>query len=157
MISLSSATMDLGGQSGKETLAGIGNGSSLWDWGTAPIGHVVEGNNLIAGVRIDSRDMSVMETPLQATGMDHTGSIAPLVSDGSGIRPIAPLVSGDSEIEPIAPSESSQEEFTIWETCVWGGNSEMSNLEEKSFKSKNGVFDAKAFKSPTEAEFPRVY
>ena len=129
----------------------------MWDWGTAPIGHVVEGNNLIAGVRIDSRDMSVMETPLQATGMDHTGSIAPLVLDGSWIRPMTPLVSGDSEIEPIASSESSQEEFTIWETCEWGGYSEMSNLEEKSFKSKNGVFDVKAFKLPTEAEFPRVY
>ena len=83
LVSLSSAVIELGGQSGKDTLASIETGTGLWNWGSVPFGHVVDDDELIAGAAIDPLDMSTMETPLQALGMDKAGSIAPLLSSGS--------------------------------------------------------------------------
>ncbi|MDD4776254.1 MAG: hypothetical protein PHG75_07065 [Syntrophomonas sp.] len=82
LISLSSAVVELGGQSGKDVLNSIESGSSLWNWGSAPLGHVVDDSQLISGVRKNPMDMSIMETPLQTQGLDSSGLIAPVVFSG---------------------------------------------------------------------------
>ena len=51
LVPLSSAVADLSGQSGKDALNSIESGSSLWNWGSAPLGHVVDDSQLISGVR----------------------------------------------------------------------------------------------------------
>jgi len=61
--------MELGGQAGKDVLIGLGSGTGLWDWGEAPLGHIINDNKLIAGSRIIPEDISFMETPLQASGI----------------------------------------------------------------------------------------
>ena len=80
MVPLSSAVVDLSGQSGKDALNSIESGSGLWNWGSAPLGHVVDDSQLISGVRKDPGDISTMETPLQAQGLDSGGEIAPIMS-----------------------------------------------------------------------------
>ena len=47
MVPLSSAVVDLSGQSGQNALNSIESGSGLWNWGSAPFGHVLVGNELI--------------------------------------------------------------------------------------------------------------
>lgn len=89
LVSLSSAVVDLSGQSGKDVLNSIQTGSGLWNWGSEPMGHVVDDNELISGVRKDPRDISSMETPLQAQGVDKSGLIAPLLF--SGFDDMSPL------------------------------------------------------------------
>ena len=81
MVPLSSAVADLSGQSGQNALNSIESGSGLWNWGSAPLGHVVDDSQLISGVRKDPGDISTMETPLQAQGLDSGGEIAPIMSD----------------------------------------------------------------------------
>lgn len=80
MVPLSSAVVDLSGQSGRDALNSFESGSSLWNWGSAPLGHVVNDSQLISGVRKDPGDISTMETPLQAQGLDSGGEIAPIMS-----------------------------------------------------------------------------
>jgi len=80
IVPLSSAVVDLSGQSGQNALNSIESGSSLWDWGSAPLGHVVDDSQLISGVRKNPGDISTMETPLQAQGLDSGGEIAPIMS-----------------------------------------------------------------------------
>ena len=89
LISLSSAVVELGGQSGKDVLNSIESGSSLWNWGSAPLGHVVDDSQLVSGVRKNPGDISAMETPLQAQGLNSIGLIAPIV------------ISGFDEMQPI--------------------------------------------------------
>jgi len=82
MVSLASATVELGGQSGKDVLISIGNGTGLWDWGEAPLGHIINDSKLIAGSWIVPEDRSSMQTPLQASGMGQEGSAnAPYVNN----------------------------------------------------------------------------
>lgn len=80
IVPLSSAVVDLSGQSGQNALNSIESGSSLWNWGSAPLGHVVDDSQLISGVRKNPGDISTMETPLQAQGLDSGGEIAPIMS-----------------------------------------------------------------------------
>ena len=80
MVPLSFAVVDLSGQSGQNALNSIESGSSLWNWGSAPLGHVVDDSQLLSGVRKDPGDISTMETPLQAQGLDSGGEIAPIMS-----------------------------------------------------------------------------
>jgi hypothetical protein len=47
MVPLSSAVADLSGQSGENVLSSIESGRGLWNWGSAPFGHVLVGNELI--------------------------------------------------------------------------------------------------------------
>ena len=85
---LSSAVVDLSGQSGKDVLNSIESGSSLWNWGSSPLGHVVDDSQLISGVRKDPGDISIMETPLQVQGSDSSGMIAPIMSGFSDMQPL---------------------------------------------------------------------
>lgn len=48
LLSIASA-VELGGQAGKDTLASLGSGCGLWDWGAAPIGKIADNGSLIAG------------------------------------------------------------------------------------------------------------
>ena len=80
IVPLSSAVVDLSGQSGQNALNSIESGSGLWNWGSAPLGHVVDDSQLISGVRKNPGDISTMETPLQAQGLDSGGEIAPIMS-----------------------------------------------------------------------------
>ena len=80
IVPLSFAVVDLSGQSGQNALNSIESGSGLWNWGSAPLGHVVDDSQLISGVRKDPGDISTMETPLQAQGLDSGGEIAPIMS-----------------------------------------------------------------------------
>jgi len=82
LVPLSSAVADLSGQSGRDALNSIEPGSSLWNWGSAPLGHVVDDSQLISGVRKNPMDISIMETPLQTQGLDSSGLIAPVVFSG---------------------------------------------------------------------------
>jgi len=77
---LSSAVVDLSGQSGQNALNSIESGSGLWNWGSVPLGHVINDSQLISGVRKNPGDISTMETPLQAQGLDSGGEIAPIMS-----------------------------------------------------------------------------
>ena len=106
LISLSSAIVELGGQSGKDVLNSIESGSSLWNWGSEPLGHVLVGNELISGVQRDPMDISTIETPLQAQGMDRGSFIVPIVF--SGFDDMSPLRSapGGSTSVFKAPSEA---------------------------------------------------
>ncbi|MEI8003023.1 MAG: hypothetical protein WCG94_01680 [Methanothrix sp.] len=75
LVSLTTATVELGGQAGKYTLADIGNETGLWGWGGSPLGHIINDSELIAGFLITPMDRSSMETPLQAGGMmNESGS-----------------------------------------------------------------------------------
>ena len=80
MVPLSSAVADLSGQSGRDAFNRIESGSGLWNWGSSPLGHVVDDDKLISGVRKNPGDISAMETPLQAQGLDSGGEIAPIIS-----------------------------------------------------------------------------
>ena len=82
LVPLSSAVADLSGQFGRDALNSIEPGSSLWNWGSAPLGHVVDDSKLISGVRKNPMDISIMETPLQTQGLDSSGLIAPVVFSG---------------------------------------------------------------------------
>ncbi len=73
LVSLTSATVELGGQAGKDVLIGLGNGTGLWNWGEAPLGHIINDSKLIAGAWINPGDRSSMETPLQASVMGEGG------------------------------------------------------------------------------------
>lgn len=130
MVPLSSAVVDLSGQSGRDALNSIESGSSLWNWGSAPLGHVVDDSQLISGVRKDPGDISTMETPLQAQGLDSGGEIAPIMSDFS--------------IGQIPTSAANNG----WIETSFRGYDDMQPLDKKEFKS---------FKAPTVAQFPRVY
>ncbi|VVB70273.1 Uncharacterised protein [uncultured archaeon] len=44
-----------------------------------------------------------------------------------------------------------------WLPCCSGGFADMNYLDRKPFKSATGVFDCSCFKTPTEAQFKRVY
>jgi hypothetical protein len=45
-----------------------------------------------------------------------------------------------------------------WLPCCFGGFADMSYYDrEKTFKSAKGIFDCTCFKTPTQAQFPRVY
>ena len=80
MVPLSSAVADLSGQSGRDALSSIESGGNLWNWGSSPLGHVVDDSQLLSGVRKNPGDISIMETPLQAQGLDSGGEIAPIMS-----------------------------------------------------------------------------
>ncbi len=69
LVSLTTATVELGGQAGKDALADIGNETGLWGWGGSPLGHIINDSELIAGALITPMDRSSMETPLQAGDM----------------------------------------------------------------------------------------
>ena len=86
MVPLSSAVVDLSGQSGQNALNSIESGSGLWNWGSAPLGHVVDDSQLISGVRKNPGDISTMETPLQAQGLDSGSEIAPIISGYDNIQ-----------------------------------------------------------------------
>jgi len=86
MVPLSSAVADLSGQSGRDALSSIESGSSLWNWGSSPLGHVINDSQLLSGVRKDPGDISIMETPLQAQGLDSGGEIAPIISGYDNIQ-----------------------------------------------------------------------
>ncbi|MBP7071362.1 MAG: hypothetical protein KBA97_09835 [Methanothrix sp.] len=134
---LSSAVVDLSGQSGKDVLSSIESGSGLWNWGSVPLGHVVNDSQLLPGVRKDPRDISTMETPLQAQGSDSSGLIAPIMSGFS-----------DGQTPTQAANNG-------WIPIV-SGYDDMNPMDKKAFKSPTGVFDL-SFKGPTIAQFPRVY
>jgi len=138
MVPLSSAVVDLSGQSGQNALNSIESGSGLWNWGSAPLGHVVDDSQLISGVRKDPGDISTMETPLQAQGLDSGGEIAPIMSDFS--------------IGQIPTSAANKGCIA----CVFGYD-DMNPIDKKPFKSATGIFDGTPFKAPTVAQFPRVY
>ena len=137
MVPLSFAVVDLSGQSGQNALNSIESGSGLWNWGSAPLGHVVNDSQLISGVRKDPGDISTMETPLQAQGLDSGGEIAPIMSDFSVGQVPTPAVNNG------------------W--IVFSGYDDMQPLDKKAFKTATGVFDCTCFKEPTVAQFPRVY
>ncbi|OQB27426.1 MAG: hypothetical protein BWY13_00167 [Euryarchaeota archaeon ADurb.Bin190] len=86
MVPLSSAVADLSGQSGRDALSSIESGSSLWNWGSSPLGHVINDSQLLSGVRKDPGDISIMETPLQAQGLDSGGETAPIISGYDNIQ-----------------------------------------------------------------------
>jgi hypothetical protein len=113
LVSMASATVELGGQSGKDVLIGIGNGTGLWDWGEAPLGHIINDSKLIAGSWIVPEDRSSMQTPLQASGM------------GQGGFANAPYVNNIAF--------------------------ELSTLDNKPYKSAEGVFDSTCFRPPMKA------
>ena len=73
LVPLSSAVVELGGQSGKDVLVSIQTGSGLWNWGSVPLGHALNGNELISGGQRYPMDISAMETPLQAQVIDSGG------------------------------------------------------------------------------------
>jgi hypothetical protein len=131
LFSLTSATVELGGQAGKDVLIGIGSGTGLWNWGEAPSGHIISDSKLIAGARIVPGDRSSMETPLQASGMGE-GSLAnaPYVND----------IAFDNTFIPI----------------TFGGYLTLNPPYDNSFKGGGGVFDITCFRGPNENEFPRV-
>ena len=130
MVPLSSAVADLSGQSGRDALSSIESGSSLWTWGSAPLGHVVDDSQLISGVRKDPGDISTMETPLQAQRLDSGGEVAPIMSDFSVGQTPTPAANNG------------------WIETSFRGFADMQPLDKKEFKS---------FKAPTVAQFPRVY
>jgi len=88
MVPLSSAVADLSGQSGRDAFNRIESGSGLWNWGSSPLGHVVDDDKLISGVRKNPGDISAMETPLQAQGLDSGGEIAPIISGFADMQPL---------------------------------------------------------------------
>jgi hypothetical protein len=73
LVTLSSAVVELSGQSGKDVLNSIESGSGLWNWGSVPLGHALNGNQLVSGGSRYPLDISAMETPLQAQGIDSGG------------------------------------------------------------------------------------
>jgi len=130
MVPLSSSVVDLSGQSGRDALNSIESGGSLWNWGSVPLGHVINDSQLLSGVRKDAGDISIMETPLQAQGLDSGGEIAPIMSDFSiGQTPTPATNNG-------------------WIETSFRGFADMQPLDKKEFNS---------FKAPTVAQFPRVY
>ncbi len=139
IVPLSSAVADLSGQSGKDALNSIESGSGLWNWGSAPLGHVVDDSQLVSGVRKNPGDISIMETPLQAQGSNSGGLISPIMSGFSDGQTPAPAVNNG------------------WIETSFEGFDDMQPLDKTVFKSATGVFDCSCFKGPTVAQFPRVY
>ena len=83
LVAFASASIDLSGQAGKIALEGIqneSNQSTLWNWGSAPAGHIVNDSQLIAGAWVLPIDRSSMETPSKAVlqGGQATGA-APFI------------------------------------------------------------------------------
>ncbi len=134
LVSLAFATVELGGQAGKDVLIGIGNGGGLWDWGEVPLGHIIKDNELIAGAWIIPDDRSSMQTPLQAIGMGKGG----LAND-----PHVNEIAFDYQFVPV----------------TFGGYLELpiSYRGDLGLKGAKGIFDLTGFKGPNEYEFPRVY
>jgi len=132
LVSLTSATLELGGQAGKDVMIGLGSGTGLWDWGEAPLGHIINDSKLIAGAWINPEDRSFMETPLQASGMGDKGDFtnAPYVND---------IAFDDTYI-----------------STTFGGFT-MPTTHDNPSKGDRGVFDLTCFKRPNENEFPRTY
>ena len=163
MVPLSSAVADLSGQSGEDVLSSIESGSGLWNWGSAPLGHVVDDSQLLSGVRKDPGDISTMETPIQAQGLDSGGEIAPIMrhfSVGQTPTILAPdslkahdrIMSDVSDGQTPAPAANNGLRETSFE-----GFDDMQPLDMRELKSETGVFDCSCFKNPTVAPFPRVY
>ena len=150
MVPLSSAVADLSGQSGKDALESIESGSGLWNWGSAPLGHVVDDSQLLSGVRKDPGDISTMETPLQAQGLDSGGTIAPIMSDFSVGQTPTPAVNSVGQTSTPAANDG-------WIETSFEGFDDMQPLDKREFKSATGVFDCSCFKGPIIAPFPRVY
>jgi len=144
IVPLSSAAVDLSGLSGRDALSSIESGSGLWNWGSAPLGHVVEDSQLLSEVRKNPGDISIMETPLQAQGLDSGGMIGPIVSGFSDAS------TGISNIQ--TPHQTSPENKGL-DLTVFSGYGDMQPLD----KTATGVFDCICFKAPTVAQFPRVY
>ncbi|MDD4653527.1 MAG: hypothetical protein PHQ34_14995 [Methanothrix sp.] len=134
LVSLTSATVELGGQAGKDVLTGLGNGGGLWNWGEAPLGHIIKDSKLIAGAWIMPDDRSSMQTPLQANGIGEGG----LAND-----PDVNEISFDDTYIPI----------------IFGGylTLPISYRGDLGQKGAKGIFDIRCFKAPNENEFPRVY
>ena len=88
LVPLSSAVANLSGQSGRDALSSIESGGNLWNWGSSPLGHVVDDSQLISGVRKNPGDISIMETPLQAQGLDSGSEIAPIMSGFAYMQPL---------------------------------------------------------------------
>jgi len=103
---LSSAVVDLSGQSGKDVLSSMESGSGLWNWGSAPFGHVLVGNELISGFQRNPKDISTMETPLQAQGMDRGSFIVPIIFGGFDDMSSLKSAPGGSTSVFKAPSEA---------------------------------------------------
>jgi len=138
LVSLTSATLELGGQAGKDVMIGLGSGTGLWDWGEAPLGHIINDSKLIAGAWINPEDRSFMETPLQASGMGDKGDFtnAPYVND----------IAFDDTYIP-----------TTFIPTTFGGYLTMPTRYDNPFKGSRGVFDLTCFKRPNENEYPRTY
>ena len=125
--------MELGGQAGKDALADLGNGTGLWGWGAAPLGHIINDSELIAGALIKPMDRSSMETPLQAGGM----------MSGSGSA-------NASYANDMAFSD-------MWTPIEFGGYLTMPTSNLGDAKLASGVFDLIDFKVPSQGQFPKVY
>lgn len=86
------AAIDLRGSSGLAVLESLTNKSNqtqnadqsdLWNWGSAPIGHILQNGSMIKKSNAtNASDQSVMETPSQAMAIEN-GAISntPYVSD----------------------------------------------------------------------------
>jgi hypothetical protein len=143
MVPLSSAVVDLSGQSGRDALNSIESGSGLWNWGSAPLGHVVDDSQLLSGVCKDPGDISTMETPLQAQGANSENLIASAVSGGF------------SDAEKPAPAENKD-----WIPIVFSGFDDIQpldkSMDKRAINLDTGIFDISSFKLP-EPQFPRIY
>ena len=132
LIAFATASIDLSGQAGKIALEGIqneSNQSTLWNWGSAPAGHIVNDSQLIAGAWVLPIDRSSMETPSRA------------VLEGARATGVKGQTTED------AP----------WFTEYWSGFDGMNYMDKKSFKSGSGIFDSTRFNPPTQSLFPRIY
>lgn len=54
-------------------------------------------------------------------------------------------------------SYTRKQEVDEWLPCCSGGFGDMNAMDRKPFKSGAGIFDCTCFKTPTEAQFQRVY
>ncbi|GEM_PF-1722202 len=163
LVPLSSAVADLSGQSGADVLSSIESGSGLWNWGSAPLGHVVDDSQLLSGVRKNPGDISIMETPLQAQGSNSGGLITPITSDLSDGQTPTILAPGSLKANGQIMSDFSDGQTLAqaanngWRETSFEGFDEMLPLDKTVFKSETGVFDCSCFKALTVAQFPRVY
>ena len=132
LTAFAAASVDLSGQAGKDALEGIQNESNLstlWNWGSAPAGHIVNDSQLIAGAWVLPIDRSSMETP-----------------SGIGLQ------------EGLATGSYGQAmRATPWIAQYFSGFDYMDYIDKKPFKSATGVFDITNFKAPTQGQFPRIY
>ena len=132
LIAFASASVDLSGQAGRIALEGIqneSNQSTLWDWGSAPAGHIVNDSQLIAGAWVIPIDRSSMETPSGA------------VLQGS----------------PSTGAEDQAAVAASWIATYWSGFDSMNYIDKKSFKLATGVFVLSIFSGPIQPKFPRIY